>query len=881
MATEEEPVSNVMFVRRACLATTLCAVLLPAGTSRAASFGEFIDPHPAPGNQFGSHIVPLSTGNVVITSPYDDAGGNDAGAVYLFNGATGALISTLRGNKGGDNVGIDGVTVLANGNFVVASPNFDNGLVIDGGAATWCSGTTGVNGAVSAANSLVGTVGFDQVGSGYVVALTNGNYVVGSPMWNRLPNFRVGAVTWGNGTTGISGAVSLANSLVGSRVDDRVGEKVMALSNGNYVVGSWLWDSGTIANAGAATWGNGAIGVSGAVSAANSLVGSNSDDHVSDYMFRLSNGNYVVASPRWNNGFTADAGAVTWCNGTTGKAGVISAANSLVGTTADDNVGFGSFVPLPNGNYVIGSVSWDNGAVVDAGAATWGSGTTGVTGVVSAANSLVGSTAADRLGYEVTELANGNYVVTGRDWDNSAVGDSGAVDAGFTAWGNGMTGVSGVISAANSLVGTTAGEGVGYVVTALANGNYVVGSPGWDNGALVDVGAATWGNGTTGVSGVISTTNSLVGSSAHDVVGATVAALTNGNYVVGSSGWDDDGVADVGAATWADGTTGLVGVVSPANSLVGSQTGDCVGTAVTALTNGNYVVVSMWDNGGAADAGATTWGDGTTGVTGVVSEGNSVVGSSYGDGASMTVTPLSNGNYVVARPFWHNGAVMFAGAVSWGDGAFAATGVVSSANSLVGLNANDFVGSHGVTELSNGNYVVASPAWDRGAVVDAGAATLGDGASGSSGGVSAASSLVGAAENSSLALVVVDAVNNTYIASFLTDGGGRVRVSSQDESNLVSVADNLEPAQRTIGIRPNPARGNALHVAFALPTAGPARLELLDVSGRRVLAREVGSLGSGQHTVNLAEGRRVAPGIYWVRLTQGASQQRARVAVIE
>ena len=54
---------------------------------------------------------------------------------------------------------------------------------------------------------------------------------------------------------------------------------------------------------------------------------------------------------------------------------------------------------LANGNYVVASADWDNGAAVNAGAATWGSGTTGVSGVVSAANSLVGSTADDRVGF--------------------------------------------------------------------------------------------------------------------------------------------------------------------------------------------------------------------------------------------------------------------------------------------------------------------------------------------------------------------------------------------------------------------------------------------------------------------------------------------------
>jgi hypothetical protein len=83
------------------------------------------------------------------------------------------------------------------------------------------------------------------------------------------------------------------------------------------------------------------------------------------------------------------------------------------------------------------------------------------------------------------------------------------------------------------------------------------------------------------------------------------------------------------------------------------------------------------------------------------------------------------------------------------------------------------------------------------------------------------------------------------------------------------------------GVRPNPASGNGLHVAFALPSGAAARLELLDVSGRRVLVREVGPLGVGRHTVNLAEGRSVASGLYWVRLTQGANRRTTRVAVIE
>jgi hypothetical protein len=117
---------------------------------------ELLDPHPNAGNQFGSTILVLTSGNVVVTSPYDDAGATDAGAVYLFNGFTGQFISKLKGTTASDRVGFVGVKALTNGNYVVISYYWDNGSVVDAGAVTWGDGTTGVSGNVSATNSAVG-----------------------------------------------------------------------------------------------------------------------------------------------------------------------------------------------------------------------------------------------------------------------------------------------------------------------------------------------------------------------------------------------------------------------------------------------------------------------------------------------------------------------------------------------------------------------------------------------------------------------------------------------------------------------------------------------------------------------------------------------------
>ena len=458
------------------------------------------------------------------------------------------------------------MTALSNGNYVVDSPAWTNGAAAGAGAVTWGSGTAGVSGPVSATNSLVGSTANDSVGGGAieaassVTALSNGNYVVSSPNWTNGAAANAGAVTWGSGTAGVSGPVSATNSLVGSMANDYVGiDGVTALSNGNYVASSSNWNNGAAAYAGAVTWGSGTAGVSGPVSATNSLVGSTENDLVGNCpVTALSNGNYVVDSCNWANGAAAEAGAVTWGSGTAGVSGPVSVTNSLVGSTANDTVGGLGVTALSNGNYVVDSADWTNGAAVGAGAVTWGSGTAGVSGPVSATNSLVGSTANDEVGnggaafgsggatvIGVTALSNGNYVVSSPNWNNGATASAGAV-----TWGSGTAGVSGAVSATNSLVGSTANDQVGIDgVTALSNGNYVVSSPNWTNGAAADAGAVTWGSGTAGVSGAVSATNSLVGSTANDQVGNGVTAqggegvingvtaLSNGNYVVTSPNW--------------------------------------------------------------------------------------------------------------------------------------------------------------------------------------------------------------------------------------------------------------------------------------------------------------------------------------------------------
>jgi hypothetical protein len=71
-----------------------------------------------------------------------------------------------------------------------------------------------------------------------------------------------------------------------------------------------------------------------------------------------------------------------------------------------------------------------------------------------------------------------------------------------------------------------------------------------------------------------------------------------------------------------------------------------------------------------------------------------------------------------------------------------------------------------------------------------------------------------------------------------------------------------------------------LNIAFTLPQALPATVTLLDLAGRELALREVGSLGPGRHLVRLGDAFHTPPGVYWLRLTQGQRSLVKRGVVV-
>ena len=121
-----------------------------------------------------------------------------------------------------------------------------------------------------------------------------------------------------------------------------------------------------------------------------------------------------------------------------------------------------------------------------------------------------------------------------------------------------------------------------------------------------------------------------------------------------------------------------------------------------------------------------------------------------------------------------------------------------------------------------------------------------------------------------------------YFYSVARDQSGNIEpapAGPDAQTQSTTAVDEATPSRLSLaGAHPNPARG-IVRIAFALPSAAPATLELIDIAGRRVARRDVTSLGPGHHELALGEPRLKA-GLYFVRLVQAGQMLTARVILM-
>ncbi|HLJ63969.1 MAG TPA: hypothetical protein VKT70_07680, partial [Stellaceae bacterium] len=292
--------------------------------------------------------------------------------------------------------------------------------------------------------------------------------------------------------------------------------------------------------------------------------------------------------------------------------------------------------------------------------------------------------------FGVIELANGNYLVT----QNGAV-----------TFGSGKTGITGTVTAANSLMGVGVDSGG---ITLLPNGNYLVSSPFVTVNGLAEAGAVTFGNGLTGVTGAITAQNSLVGAHAGDLIGFNFLSLVLTPVNPTQARFFQTLIAQ-GDLTGRVSTTPITTIPADLAAVgVGLNTTTGIAGAIAVLANGDYVVSSPFASG---FQGAATFGNGATGVTGLVTPQNSVFGQGFGVGfANFIQDNPANGTFVVSAERG-NGAVTVAAGSGKGIGTLLSFGSFPNQSITVSTQALEQVLATGtaVRLEANNDITVANP----------------------------------------------------------------------------------------------------------------------------------------------------------------------------
>jgi len=94
-------------------------------------------------------------------------------------------------------------------------------------------------------------------------------------------------------------------------------------------------------------------------------------------------------------------------------------------------------------------------------------------------------------------------------------------------------------------------------------------------------------------------------------------------------------------------------------------------------------------------------------------------------------------------------------------------------------------------------------------------------------------------------------------------------LGSKSEAPAQSEATAARPLRLAIHPLANPT-ASSFDVLCDLPGSEPASIEVFDVMGRHVTGRQIAMATAGTARVRLDSGVRLAPGSYWLKLSQGS-----------
>lgn len=348
----------------------------------------------ATGDKLGEKVFDLKNGNFLVQGSFEyDGAFVNSGRVMLINGSDGTVIKTIDGSHTNAKLGETGVVVFSTGNFAIGAYAETVNSLASAGRIQYISGSTGDTLATVVGDSASDQCGYAANTGNFAVELSTGNIALSCPNDEGGGTNQVGVIRVFSATG--TAVATLANPT--SRANDRMGNTgLVALTNGGLAAINKDAGATGISNAGSViVW----DGSGNFVADLRGLMAS--DEFGSGGVFALPSGAFLVATGAADAGGTNDVGRVSRYD----AAGTL--VDSIEGAAASDSIGTYA-KKLASGSFLVGYYNADNGKGVYMHLNSSGAEVTRFTG--SGANLMLG----DRQLF----FTNGDYVLT-EDFDGS------------------------------------------------------------------------------------------------------------------------------------------------------------------------------------------------------------------------------------------------------------------------------------------------------------------------------------------------------------------------------------------------------------------------------------------------------------------------------